>query len=546
MEVGKNLADALRALRDWHDGHDAYNWIDAICIDQSNFRERAYQVSIMGEIFGSANDVFIWLGEEAQDSNLALNFIKILAKCYQRLEERREKVLALAQDVRYQPHWAALDKLWKRRWWDRAWVLQETVLACKAVFCCGQATISLEDMFSHALLLRLAWDEIYDTLERSYGIKMRIPTYHTLDGINRIRSARLAGIIMPMMTCHFRTMSSSVTDRRDAIFSKLGMASDGYIVKPSYTDPIEAVYSQYVQDHINTTRSLDIITMDTRPRVTPGIPTWVPDWISRFAASPLQRDHGGDPRVGFRYYSASGNRPALAHFDASDPAARLLSCQGYAFDIVDGVSHAEDNSWSGVSDPSPVSQPRSGRCAYKDDDAVLEALWRSVTINQRADGGLPDAAYGGTLAASFVAAEGRPNSVSLFDRHCARIGPFELFGETVSKRMARAVAAGGPLPPPTSSSPITLTIMENWVGTALTFHRLLTTEAGWAGIGSCDVAPGDVVAILFGCSVSMVLRPLPSGSYRVLGEAYIHGIMYGEALDDLMSKNPQPETFNLV
>ncbi|KAK7992962.1 hypothetical protein PG988_001756 [Apiospora saccharicola] len=86
----------------------------------------------------------------------------------------------------------------------------------------------------------------------------------------------------------------------------------------------------------------------------------------------------------------------------------------------------------------------------------------------------------------------------------------------------------GPLPPPTSSSPITLTIMENSVDAGLTFHRLLTTEEGWAGVGSYDVAPGVAMAILFGCSVPMVLRPLAPARYQVLGEAYIHGIMYGE------------------
>ncbi|KAK8052713.1 hypothetical protein PG996_012014 [Apiospora saccharicola] len=83
----------------------------------------------------------------------------------------------------------------------------------------------------------------------------------------------------------------------------------------------------------------------------------------------------------------------------------------------------------------------------------------------------------------------------------------------------------GPLPPPTSSSPITLTIMENSVDAGLTFHRLLTTEEGWAGVGSYDVAPGVAMAILFGCSVPMVLRPLAPARYQVLGEAYIHGII---------------------
>jgi hypothetical protein len=75
MTVGKNLAAALRAIRDWHEGGDGFVWADAICIDQANFRERAYQVSIMGEIYCNADSVFIWLGDEAQDSDRAMEFI---------------------------------------------------------------------------------------------------------------------------------------------------------------------------------------------------------------------------------------------------------------------------------------------------------------------------------------------------------------------------------------------------------------------------------------------------------------------------------------
>ena len=37
-------------------------WIDAICIDQTNLREKAIQVPLMCDIYGKASHVFIWLG----------------------------------------------------------------------------------------------------------------------------------------------------------------------------------------------------------------------------------------------------------------------------------------------------------------------------------------------------------------------------------------------------------------------------------------------------------------------------------------------------
>ena len=39
-------------------------WVDALCIDQSNARERNQVVSRMGDIYANAERVIIWLGEQ--------------------------------------------------------------------------------------------------------------------------------------------------------------------------------------------------------------------------------------------------------------------------------------------------------------------------------------------------------------------------------------------------------------------------------------------------------------------------------------------------
>ncbi|OAF99172.1 HET-domain-containing protein, partial [Paraphaeosphaeria sporulosa] len=39
-----------------------YIWIDALCIDQRNLKERLHQVAIMGDIYSSATHVLVWLG----------------------------------------------------------------------------------------------------------------------------------------------------------------------------------------------------------------------------------------------------------------------------------------------------------------------------------------------------------------------------------------------------------------------------------------------------------------------------------------------------
>lgn len=60
MAVTESAFTLLRHLR--LEGEDRLLWLDAICIDQENPRERSHQVGQMREIYGSAERVVFWLG----------------------------------------------------------------------------------------------------------------------------------------------------------------------------------------------------------------------------------------------------------------------------------------------------------------------------------------------------------------------------------------------------------------------------------------------------------------------------------------------------
>jgi hypothetical protein len=51
-------------------------WIDAVCINQQDLRERSQQVSIMRDIYRSARDVVVWLGEDHSRAAEAIDFMK--------------------------------------------------------------------------------------------------------------------------------------------------------------------------------------------------------------------------------------------------------------------------------------------------------------------------------------------------------------------------------------------------------------------------------------------------------------------------------------
>lgn len=72
------------------------------------------------------------------------------------------------------------------------------------------------------------------------------------------------------------------------------------------------------------------------------------------------------------------------------------------------------------------------------------------------------------------------------------------------------------------------------ISATATGRLLFVTGSGDLGMGPPVLEVGDEVWILTGADVPLILRPsASSGEYRLVGEAYVHGIMQGEALADV-------------
>ncbi|KAF2137711.1 uncharacterized protein K452DRAFT_235346, partial [Aplosporella prunicola CBS 121167] len=106
--VRAQLYNALKRLR--RKTQEGFLWIDAICINQASEVEKNHQVPLIRGIFERAQVVLIWLGEEADDSNMAINFLKALQLLI----------------------WVAVRKFLQRPWFSRIWILQEVAVAKRA------------------------------------------------------------------------------------------------------------------------------------------------------------------------------------------------------------------------------------------------------------------------------------------------------------------------------------------------------------------------------------------------------------------------------
>jgi hypothetical protein len=62
-QINPNLDIALRHIRE--QSKSVHLWVDALCINQEDDRERGHQVTLMGSVYRNAQRVVIWIGEKS-------------------------------------------------------------------------------------------------------------------------------------------------------------------------------------------------------------------------------------------------------------------------------------------------------------------------------------------------------------------------------------------------------------------------------------------------------------------------------------------------
>ncbi|KAF1978281.1 hypothetical protein BU23DRAFT_587213 [Bimuria novae-zelandiae CBS 107.79] len=62
-------------IREYH-SLEQIIWVDAVCINQDDKKEKGHQIQSMARIYGQANRVIVWLGKEEDDGHQALEIIR--------------------------------------------------------------------------------------------------------------------------------------------------------------------------------------------------------------------------------------------------------------------------------------------------------------------------------------------------------------------------------------------------------------------------------------------------------------------------------------
>ena len=603
IRVNKNLFEAMMALRPLNE--HIVLWIDALCINQSDDGEKSWQVGIMANIYQQASKVVAWLGladnssdsamdylntfgEEAETCgvdngvelyrdiwqnlasdlssprDLSLSEIAIMTIAGKRSSFSRQKVNNLFFAI---SGWhdqdnliptAGMKRLFTRPWWGRIWVLQEIALPENGEFMCGTKRITRRRCSAALNAFLALWfvltakfsKEPQSLTPYQQGIIMN--HFHhrpsvMLSSWNVYRHSKFPLAALLRATCvgsiNLRRHGPhhlESTDPRDKIFALLSLAADRREIAklgvvPDYTKPCKEIYTITMaallqQGHIS------LLSFCQSPKLQSGLPSWVPDW-SRSATNMLQdvqNDHITlDPE-----FNAAGAVPFSSRITVQKNNGVIagISVLCYIYDQIQQVgSFPERTSAHEVPPLETFSWPKKW----------LVEILRLSYLNKEGYGSFSDRLR--AAARTSIGGVGYDQDVRLArvndDRYFEAIYLLQnSMGHTTNDRIKRGVKdlMANTASKDNLKSRVRAGLSSEIIGKSL--GRLpFITNRGHLAISYDYVKRGDFIGLIIGAQVPFVLRRRFNGDYQVIGEAYVDGIMNGEAM-----KNSISNRINLV
>lgn len=309
IKITPSLAGALKQIRDTSSHRDL--WADAVCINQKDPLERGHQVKIMGRIYSVAQQVLIWLGP---DQN---------AMAAKLLPYENEKMKWSTRDRGLNLHWfhTIEEELGSLDWFSRVWVVQEFLLARKALFLWGHTRITTATVRSLVRRSTVYWLHV----EARDLTRERRSNASFLDILHRSRHLKC-------------------TDDRDRIYALLSYQINSNVpldpfqeairrIEPNYQLPIENILCNFARVCAEN-RELESLLgyAGLREPRNLQLPSWVPDWRVPDQTVRLLSHVQVNERA--RRYKATG-QAALHHYPSIVKASSLcLTVRGLCLGVV--------------------------------------------------------------------------------------------------------------------------------------------------------------------------------------------------------------------
>ena len=568
VEVMSNLAAALQGLR--LSDHIRILWADAICINQANIPERSFQVSIMSLIYRHADRVVVWLGEDEGTTEQAL---WLLGKLSEASEKFRDVIpippawywpdlkeflgIKISALEFYKPGpILALNRFMQRPWFGRLWIVQEVTSAKAIDIRCGKHHID--------------WQKLYNGLR--FGAKCRLASDTPDRNANvcwspfilRLEEKGEVGLLYLLQEYRY----AGCVDPRDKIFAHFGLSRLTHLksllslreeyssigIAPDYGLSDAEVYKRFAFGVIKAQGNLDILSLlGLSPRQTASLPSWVPDWQSSIGIRPLL-EYTGTGRGTNRYRASGVSRasPRLIH--------NTLILQGFVYDTLHLISNEYE--WlMEIPPPNPnesianqvnlstiwaIARPyltwgASYATLWAQYDYIVyshsqrpvrdqtDAYWQTLICASKSELNIPPKIFEQGMDEQLYAALfntwvcGR-----IFTRLAFRLGLTSHFLPVFPICILLDMALLFLLNLRSPLHTLRLNRFMRFAG-----RRLARTRKGKLALVTPDAQEGDAIGIIQGGKTPLIMRANTVGTWRVLGDGYVHGIMQGEVWEEL-------------
>jgi hypothetical protein len=522
-----SLTAALKRLRKGKES--VYIWVDAICINQNDDHEKAIQIRMLPRIFHSAEVVLGWIGDESEDSSKAIETLLQIRTLEISPRDWPDELPAIPNDWRngIPPSddnvWWAIGDLFKREWFSRVWVIQEVVLAYELRLICGDYEVDWDDIVK---AVEICLDSDDDVLSADSYLRQILPSLKPAYALGLTRSTfedkRLSNRFNLLSLLDIFQYAKS-TKECDKLFAMLGIASDSSdtVFDPDYSSSLKDVVRRYAREFV---RSGNALAMLYRAGIAKSysFSSWVSNWTGGKPCRTISTWRGTEG-----VFAASGSTHPQASVCTQDPT--LLEVLGTHIDTVVKISsvsmqnkdlitvvndahvlidelgvYPTGESLATVKLKAPIG---SAVAPCTDDVSSIEDITNSAEGQEELDDPTLNNAF--DWNGSFTAVHCVHDIVNLLQQPNHKREKSWKYWTTAAAFMKR-----------------------------LSDGRFFITKRGYVGVGPPQTRVGDRVFVLHGGAVPFLVRRSTSevedsrnGIATLVGEAYVHGIMYGKAME---------------
>lgn len=252
-------------------------WIDAICINQNDLKERAIQVGKMQDIYARCSQVWLWLGGDIVCTDLQRPPVRYWLheigseNIQPRYPNHSDSAMGASEQV--QP--VTISMLLGRRYFSRVWVIQELALAPRVLIPVGDVLLQAD----HVTQKRMS------TWHETKAPWLSFMASGPFEKRELLQVLRL-------------TSRSEATDIRDKLFGVLGLVGTiqrtmpmSHSLRPDYSISSIHMTTGLIAHLIFNLRQTSLLHA-AQGACSTRSPSWLPkldaqtDWVSAFADQP--------------------------------------------------------------------------------------------------------------------------------------------------------------------------------------------------------------------------------------------------------------------